>query len=215
MKVAVFADVHGNLIALERFLGATKNGVDEYLCLGDVVNYGPWNDECLEAILALPNVTLIEGNHERLFMGEEDVRGELPLVRDFFDHSIETFSSGNLISGLPRRTQLGGFECTHTIDGRSIYPDSEILIDRSFLIGHTHHQFRIDRSGFEVVNPGSVGQNRKWIDRVDYAVFDTSSGEIRMHSLPYDVDLFLSELRSRGYPQQCVDYYAGKPRKGA
>src|SRR6266568_7168235 len=66
--VAVFGDVHANLPALETFLGQVEGHVDAYLCLGDVVNYGPWNDECLERITALPEVTLLEGNHERLFL---------------------------------------------------------------------------------------------------------------------------------------------------
>jgi len=213
MKVAAFSDVHGNLIALERFVQATQNTVDAYLCLGDVVNYGPWNDECLEIIRQLPGIMVLEGNHERLFLGTEDLGHEIPLVQDFFRHSRPFFSRKDLIADLPRNTHLGMFECTHTIDGRSVYPDTPIEITRNYLIGHTHHQFRISRSGFVIVNPGSVGQNRKWIDMVDYSILDTESGEAQMHSIPYDVDRFLSELRLRRYPAQCIAYYAEKPRK--
>ena len=214
MKVAVFSDVHGNLIALRRFVDATRGAVDAYLCLGDVVDYGPWNDECLEIVSQLPGITILEGNHERLFLGREDVDHEPALVQDFFRHSIRFFSRADLIAHLPRETRLGIFECVHTIDGRSIYPDTPIEIGRNYMIGHTHHQFRIDRSGFTIVNPGSVGQNRKWIDVIDYLVLDTVSGELRMHSIAYDVDLFLSELRLRDYPEHCIRYYANKPRKG-
>ena len=213
MKVAVFSDVHGNLLALQRFVDATRNVVDAYLCLGDVVDYGPWNDECLEIVWQLPGITILEGNHERLFLGREDLDHEPALVQDFFRHSSRFFSRADLIMDLPRAARLGIFECRHTIDGRSIYQDTSIEIACNYMIGHTHHQFQIDRSGFAIVNPGSVGQNRKWIDMIDYSILDTVSGKLEMHSIAYDVDLFLSELRVRDYPEHCIRYYASKPRK--
>ena len=215
MKVAVFSDVHGNLIALERFLDAVESHVGAYVCLGDVVDYGPWSNECVERVLALPEITLIEGNHERLFLGREDLADELPLVQDFFQHAVRGFSQAARIASLPETTTLGSYHCVHTIDGRSIYPDTDVEVDKNTLIGHSHHQFRIERSGFEIVNPGSIGQNRRWIDRVDFAIFDSESGAIELHSLPYDVDALLAELRSRSYPQACIEYYANKPRKGS
>jgi len=214
MKVAVFSDVHGNLIALERFVRATRNAVDTYLCLGDVVNYGPWNDECLEIVGQLAGITVLEGNHERLFQGSADPGLESALVQDFYRHSRACFSRHDLIAGLPRQITLGAFECSHTIHNRSIYPDTAIEIGHDYIIGHTHRQFQIERSGFRIVNPGSIGQNRRCIDMADYSIFDTVSGEIRMHSIRYDIDLFLAELRLRGYPEHCIAYYAGKPRNG-
>jgi predicted phosphodiesterase len=205
--------VHGNLIALDSFVQATRNSADAYLCLGDVVNYGPWNDECLQIVHELPSITLLEGNHERLFQGTDPLDHELPLVQDFYPHSRKSFARPDLIAGLPQRINLGLFECTHTIQGRSVYQDTPIEIGHHYIIGHTHHQFQIERSGFQIINPGSVGQNRTWIDMIDYALFDTVSGKVRLHSVPYDVDLFLTELRQRGYPERCINYYSSKPRR--
>lgn len=215
MRVAVFSDVHGNLIALDRFVRATQTEVDAYLCLGDVVDYGPWNDECLEMVGQLPGITVLQGNHERLFLGEDDADHEPPLVQEFLRHSRRFFSRQDLIADLPRSSCLGMFECLHTIGCHKIFADTLIEIPRNYMIGHTHHQFQISRSGFLIVNPGSVGQNRKWIDMVDYSIFDTRSAEVQMCSIHYDVDLLLSELRRRRYPEQCVGYYANKPRRGA
>jgi len=212
MRIALFSDVHANLIALEKFISATRDRVDAYLCLGDVVNYGPWNDECLQTILGLPGIVLLEGNHERLFRGVENLSHELPLVQDFFYHSRRFFSRPDLIAGLAAEIRMGTFLCTHTIGGRSIYADTAVEIDRDYMIGHTHHQFTAQRSGFRIVNPGSIGQNRKWIDMADYAIFETETGQIDFHSIPYDIDLFLAELRQRGYPRQCLAYYEGKSR---
>lgn len=215
MRVAVFGDVHGNLIALERFVAETRATVDAYLCLGDVVDYGPWNDECLEIVCQLPGIVFLEGNHERLFLGTEDLKHELPLVQAFFKHSHASFSRYDLIQKLPRRIKLGSFECTHTIGGQSLYVDTPIDLVSNHIIGHTHHQFRVERAGFTLLNPGSVGQNRKWIDMVDFAIVETESEEISMRSVRYDVDMFVSELRRRHYPADCLSYYNRKPRKGA
>jgi diadenosine tetraphosphatase ApaH/serine/threonine PP2A family protein phosphatase len=175
MLAAIFSDVHANLPALERFVALTLQTVDAYVCLGDVVNYGPWNDECLELVHSLPGVVLLEGNHERLFLGTEPIEHEIPLVRSFFAHSLAFFSRRDLILDLHRDYELGTYLCTHTIGDLRIYPDTQIKVERDHFVGHTHHQFRIGSPGRSIVNCGSVGQNRAFIDLLCYALYDTLS----------------------------------------
>lgn len=212
MKIGVFADVHGNLIALERFIESTEGVVDEYICLGDTVNYGPWNDECLELVSQLPGIRTVEGNHERIFRNG-DFDNQSPLVQAFSHHSRKFFSRTDLIAALPHSIELGPFSCTHTVQGAYVFPDSTIDVERDYLLGHSHHQFQIRRSGCRVANPGSVGQNRAWIDMVDYLIVDTVSWELMPQSVAYDIDGFLAELKRRDYPEQCIAYYAGKRRR--
>ncbi len=207
MKIIIFSDVHGNLIALEQFIEATKYIADSYICLGDVVNYGPWNDECLQGITELPNIALLEGNHEELFKGTIDVENERPLVKLFHTHSMQFFTRLDLIKSLPRYIDINDYRCTPTIGNRSIYPDTAITIEQNFIIGHSHHQHKIERSNYFLINPGSVGQNRKWINLIDYLVFDTTNNEFIFKSIVYDADKFTSELRARNYPLECIHYY--------
>lgn len=64
-QVCIFSDVHGNLPALEAVLAeAQKLNVDGYLCLGDVVGYGPFPRECIERVANLPQAIVIRGNHD-------------------------------------------------------------------------------------------------------------------------------------------------------
>jgi predicted phosphodiesterase len=214
MMIAIFSDVHGNLPALERFVEKTRRVADSYICLGDVVNYGPWNDECLELVHSLPGITFIEGNHERLFLGTEPVEQEAELVRQFYEHSIRHFRRRDLITGLPGACDLGPFICTHTIDHKKVYADTQIAVTRSHIIGHTHHQYMIERSGKSIVNPGSVGQNRARIESLNYALYDSASGEITLCEEPSPVDQLVAELIARVYPERCVNYYLGKRRSG-
>lgn len=213
MKTAIISDIHANLPALEAVFAATRAEVDAYVCLGDIVNYGPWNDECLEMVFGLPQIRVIEGNHEQLFVGATPVAHEIPLVRAFYEKSRTYFSRRDLIEKLPQSMTLGAYECVHTLDGdRRIYPDTPVNVSKSYIIGHTHHQFRTRSGAFEVVNCGSVGQNRKVINLADYGVFDSATDTLELRTARYDVEVFIQELVARNYPRECIDYYRAKPR---
>jgi predicted phosphodiesterase len=42
MRVAVFSDVHGNIVALDAVMGVARDeGIDHFWCLGDLVAHGP------------------------------------------------------------------------------------------------------------------------------------------------------------------------------
>lgn len=184
------------------------------MCLGDVVDFGPWNDECLEIVCSLPGILYLEGNHERLFLGKISIEAEKALVRGFYNASIRNFTRFDLIRDLAESQQLDSFTCSHTIGKTQyIYPDTEIEIERDYIIGHSHHQFRISRSGKEIINCGSIGQNRKWIDAINYALWDSSNYEIILCEQFYPFDMLIEEMRHQGYPKNCIDYYKNKPRK--
>lgn len=61
----VLTDVHANDLALTEVLeDAQQFPVSSYLCLGDIVGYGPCPKATLNRIRALPNLTCIQGNHD-------------------------------------------------------------------------------------------------------------------------------------------------------
>ena len=49
MITVVFSDLHGNLPALSKLRDLYPN-CNNWLSLGDNVNYGPWGDECVQFI---------------------------------------------------------------------------------------------------------------------------------------------------------------------
>ena len=64
-RVAVLADVHGNLIALRAVLAAAgAAGAAEVVVAGDVVNFGPRSDAVVD-LLREVGARLIRGNHEQ------------------------------------------------------------------------------------------------------------------------------------------------------
>jgi hypothetical protein len=199
------------------FVDATRGKVDRYVCLGDVVDYGPWNDECLDLVLSLPGIVLLEGNHERLFSGADSIEGHPPLARQFFRASRECFSRESALDGLPNFVRVGDYGAQHTIGDLRLYPDTPMLEVRGkHLVGHSHYQFRRDfPEGGVLVNCGSVGQNRRRIDTINYAIHDTATGAMRLEERPYDIGQFLEELRRRHWPAECIAYYVRKLREAA
>lgn len=210
MRVVVFSDVHGNLPALETMLRHAGKA-DQYICLGDNVNYGPWSDECVQLVDSLDNCICLMGNHEVSFLQGKYV-GSHPLPGLFFGLCIRDFNSMDLIRNYREDYSLGNFRFVHTIEGRNIYPDTEVSIDKNLFIGHSHHQFRREINGFTLINTGSVGQNRKYIDVINYAVFYPENDRVELHNVQYDEQLVTGEMRRRDYPPECIAYYENKER---
>ena len=74
MKYAVISDIHGNYPALKAVLEDAKNqNVSHYLFAGDYCLSGPWPNECVEAIRAIKEKTVIRGNEEKYL---EDLVGK-------------------------------------------------------------------------------------------------------------------------------------------
>jgi len=64
VRYAIFGDIHGNFDALSTVLAdIDEQGVDKYICMGDVVGYGAEPANCLEKVVELGCDT-IAGNHD-------------------------------------------------------------------------------------------------------------------------------------------------------
>jgi predicted phosphodiesterase len=67
VRYAIFADIHGNSIALDAVLAdvAAHGGADAYLVLGDLTPIGPDPVGVLERLARLENARIVRGNGER------------------------------------------------------------------------------------------------------------------------------------------------------
>jgi len=69
MKIGVLSDIHSNLEALEVALKwLDEQNIDQSVCLGDVVGYGPNPNECCDLLRNYSAVTLL-GNHDAAVIG--------------------------------------------------------------------------------------------------------------------------------------------------
>ena len=75
MKYGIYSDIHGNLEALKRVLESMKRlGVEKKVCLGDIVGYGPFPNECVELVAENSDVAIL-GNHDSVAIGRESSDG--------------------------------------------------------------------------------------------------------------------------------------------
>ena len=64
MRYAIFSDVHANPTALEKVVADARSyGIEEFVCLGDIVGYGPLPSEAVSAVRSIAHIVLA-GNHD-------------------------------------------------------------------------------------------------------------------------------------------------------
>ena len=67
MATYVFSDIHGHVEPLKRALERINpTESDVFYCLGDMIDRGPSSLDTIKVIRALPNCTVLMGNHEQL-----------------------------------------------------------------------------------------------------------------------------------------------------
>ena len=65
MKRALISDIHGNYEALTAVLEFISSiGVEEIVCLGDIIGYGPDPIKCLDLVMNHCQLTIL-GNHDQ------------------------------------------------------------------------------------------------------------------------------------------------------
>ena len=70
MRYAIFSDIHSNIEAFETVLDACKDeGIDKYLCVGDIIGYAANPKECID-IIRDKNITTVAGNHDWAVAGK-------------------------------------------------------------------------------------------------------------------------------------------------
>jgi putative phosphoesterase len=216
MRIAVLADVHGNLPALRAVLAQLdREPPDAIVVAGDVCS-GPLVRDALELLEARPEpVHWIAGNSERETIAVFD-GGEIP---DGAAGRAAAWSSGQLDRRW--RDTLASWPIAVTLDGvcfchGSPRRDDEILtrgtpdavlaatladVREPLVIGgHTHQQLiRQVRDDQVYANAGSVGL--PYEGRPDAFWILVADGVAQLREATYDQTAALAELQASGYPE--------------
>ena len=191
MKYAIISDIHANLTALKNVIADAKAcRVDKFVCLGDVVGYGPQPAETLALVRETCFVTLA-GNHDDAVSGRGDASTFIDFAKDAVERHREALSEGDIewLRNLPYTCTLDKAIASHgdVFDPPKFY----YILDESgaeanfaktdarlVFVGHTHEaaifltgrsgrvyktepqDFTIEDHKRYIVNPGSVGYPR-------------------------------------------------------
>jgi putative phosphoesterase len=211
MRVLVLSDIHGNLPALEYVLKQERS-VDLIISLGDVVNYGPWSNECVDLMDTLTNKVLILGNHEDAFIAGKYPGSNL-VAKTFFDVCYPTFNRKDKIMGYQKSYSYNDCDFVHTLNNSYIFSDTEVQISKDTFVGHSHRLFSKETNGYRLVNVGSVGQNRVNIDEINYAILNAENNSVELVKKTFSSDKLIDEMKAKNYPDICLDYILSKRSK--
>jgi diadenosine tetraphosphatase ApaH/serine/threonine PP2A family protein phosphatase len=240
VRYGIFGDIHGNFDALQGALRTMeKEGVDEYVCLGDIVGYGAEPRECVDRIREMGCMCLA-GNHDHAAIGKLDI--------DFFNLYAREAAVWTRQALRPEdREFLGGLGFVEHLPGCAVvhgslhgpemfnYISTIFDADLSFealdkpvlFYGHTHipltffdtkpmtytmdSEIPVGDGTRTLVNVGSVGQPRDEDPRACFAIYDDAVGVVRILRAEYDVDRAGQKIVEAGLPEAlAVRLHLGK-----
>lgn len=157
-RTCVFADVHGNLPALEKVVKeAKKLGAESFLFLGDVVSYGPFPHECIEFLANMKQIVFLRGNHDQTAGTGNPENGSNRIARemDLWTHQCLSQAEREWLLSLPLEYREDHWLAVHgaPLDPQRLYAyiyemtykDNLSYLAREHLsicfYGHTHVQF--------------------------------------------------------------------------
>jgi len=225
--IAVFADIHANLQALEAVLDDLDHGApacDAIFIAGDVLSLGPQPDECINLLKRKPAVSFVMGNNDRyvdkrLFEKSKtfhtDIFASIPDgLLDNLRWTRERISKENLslVHAWPRSIDIEKcakrFCLAHGTPQSDEETVTKLFENAAFLsrcesydcciFGHTHVPCVQKVRNTLFVNPGSVGDPLDGDVRASYAVIDIAGGTMNARIRRVAYDIDATFQKIRG-----------------
>lgn len=150
-RYAIISDIHSNLHALEAVLARIETSrVDEIICLGDIVGYGPSPAKCIDLVFRSCSI-IVQGNHDLAAVDPRYTEGFNPTAKMALDWTRQTVTNTHLeMLHRLREIEFAGDEitCVHDnpMPGPMGYIYDQQVASLAFgavdtpicLVGHTH-----------------------------------------------------------------------------
>jgi len=140
VRIAIIADVHSNLEALETVLrhAEGENALDQLWCLGDIVGYGPDPSACM-AVLRRFDLRCVAGNHDHAAVGllpTDDFNRDAAAAAHWTALQLAP-EERQYLENLPHVVQEGDFTLVH---GTLRWPIWEYLHSAEAAVAHLQLQ---------------------------------------------------------------------------
>jgi predicted phosphodiesterase len=159
MRLMIFSDIHGNLEALKSMLSdVEKRRVHRCICLGDIVGYGPYPNECIDLVRSLKNCRCIAGNHDVAALWETSPYGMTSEAKEAILWTMGQLSKENkkFLGGLPDSLDLADMTFVHAnpynprgwryvMDKKYALRSFAATNCRQLFIGHSHRPLIITK----------------------------------------------------------------------
>ncbi len=231
MKYAVLSDIHSNREALEAVLKRLQDySPDKFLCLGDIVGYGPDPSFCLETVRSL-DPEAVRGNHDAGACGQADLSlfNENAREAALWTEKILNSAEKEYLSSLPLVKIQNGITLVHSslqspekwyyiISAGDAGASFRRLENRIGFFGHSHvpvilketdgeiipsYDFRVElETGARyLINIGSVGQPRDRDPRASAGLYDSEAETVEIIRVEYPYQKTREKIISAGLPR--------------
>jgi predicted phosphodiesterase len=196
-RTALISDIHGNHAGLLAVLAdIERQECDRILCLGDLVEGGPMNEEVVRTLREL-GVHCVRGNHD-----ETNDADLADATQQFLLGLPERIVENDVlyvhISPRARKRKIN-----HPVEAWNVFDENTF---RLIFIGHVHvpvifgrrsteygdaalHAFEYNRAfrlkpGEQyIVRPGSIGYGRDNVGKIRYAIYDNPANTIELRAI--------------------------------
>jgi len=231
LRIGIIADIHANEEALDVVLNALRKAqVDQIICLGDLVGYGPNPNECIAKVLENSDI-IVAGNHDYGAIGKLPADRFNAFARQaiIWTQKVLTHKSRQAIQNLPLIWDDGRITAVHASPESPEnwhYVSSEDAVFRSLMamtspycfIGHTHipaifsrtingdmilqkgKNLKLKADQLYLINVGSVGQPRDSDSRAAYGILDTDQTTFELHRAAYNIKAVQNKMEEAGLP---------------
>jgi predicted phosphodiesterase len=164
LKIAIISDIHGNFEAFQEVLSDLDTiEINELVCLGDCVGYGPEPEKVLAEVMRRTIPTTL-GNHELAVCNKRHLNWFNPMARASIEKTITMLSNKSIkfIQSLPCSYVLEQCRCVHGYPPDSVRtylfqkaPHALIktfkaMVESICFVGHTHYLELIQFDGRQV-----------------------------------------------------------------
>jgi len=211
-KVAVIADIHSNIIALQEVIRHVKNS-DLILCAGDLIGYNPWPNECIR-LIQQNRVQSVIGNHDAAIVaGSNDIMNPQAKFALQYTHQIISDENVEYLSSFSKKLTIQVEDVKLCIyHGSPLFPLKQyvypwapqgflrMLVDMAesdiLILGHTHIPMVFNFDDKLLINPGSVGQPRDKNPQASYMILQIEGERINVeqHRVDYNIDVVMSKI---------------------
>ncbi len=228
MKAAIFSDIHGNLEALQGVIKDIKSkDIDKMFCLGDLVGYGPYQNEVVEFITG-EDVIIIGGNYDAAvafddinYIKDNEINRSFALpwavnevtennkkVLKRLPENLTIAMNGKilkLVHGSTRKVNEYLLEDSREVKEVMEEKDWDVLF-----CGHTHIPYIKKDKEKILVNVGSVGRPKNGTQNIYYTILDIKENgtvEVEIVELKHSNKVMIEEMKKRDFPQELITAY--------
>lgn len=203
-RLALFSDVHGNLVALQAVLADIESrGISQIHCLGDLVGYGPDPNGVID-LLRERDIPSLMGNYDEgvgwdkgdcgCYYHDQEAK---TLGKESYAFTVAKVTSARkaYLRGLPREAHLTlGGKKIHLVHGSPRRINEYLLQERDqktyerlaavepddvLAFGHTHQTWQKRFGHVLFVNVGTVGRPKDGDKRAGYVILTAKGGEVQ------------------------------------